>query len=685
MTTDLILGTAGHIDHGKTSLIRALTGVNTDRLPEEKKRGITIDLGFAELMVGPYRLGIVDVPGHERFVRNMLAGATGMDVALLVIAADDSIKPQTREHLDILRLLDLHCGVIAITKCDLADPDWVALVEDEVRELVAGSFLAEATMIRTSAATGLGIDQLRDELERAAGRAAASRPRDATNAPFRMAIDRAFTIAGHGTVVTGSVSSGAIEMGDELAIEPGGLSVRVRGLQNHDRTASQVHRGQRAAINLAGIHHERIARGHELTTKGHLRPSRRLAARMQAVDSLTRPIKNRSRVRVHVGTAELLATLVLLDTDQLVASQAAMCQLFLSDEAVTTWNQPFVIRSESPLQTIGGGQVLVPDADRLLRHDQATLQQLTQLTASDPATRAGSALFFAGLRNWQPDDLARTAGIEQNAEVVSALREDGTLIEAVLSPTRTLSFHRECLDQLSQRISKTLEKFHAQNPLRIAIDRVQIRQGFGYLDDAVFNLALSTMHKAGQIRVTPTGIALQGHGPKLSQNEHKLLAKLIEDYRTVGLEAPTCKQVQQQATKNQSSVPQLIALAAANGDLVQITKEYFVHKDVDHQCRKQLAALLADGKGLTVSQIREVLNTSRKYAVPYCEHLDRSGFTRRQGDLRLLAEPPHPPDAGEQPSEDRASSNSRASDSPASDSPAGTRSPSNRAPSPDQT
>ena len=274
MTTDLILGTAGHIDHGKTSLIRALTGVNTDRLPEEKKRGITIELGFAELSVGPYRLGIVDVPGHERFVRNMLAGATGMDLALLVVAADDSIKPQTREHLDILRLLDLRSGVIAITKCDLADPDWVSLVEEEVRDLVADTFLAAAPIVRTSVSPATGIEQLREELERAAARAAESRPRAAQNAPFRMAIDRAFTIAGHGTVVTGSVSSGEVQLGQELAIEPGGLQVRVRGLQNHDRSAEQVHRGQRAAINVAGIHHERVERGQELATEGHLQPSR---------------------------------------------------------------------------------------------------------------------------------------------------------------------------------------------------------------------------------------------------------------------------------------------------------------------------------------------------------------------------------------------------------------------------
>ena len=321
MVTDLILGTAGHIDHGKTSLIRVLTGVDTDRLPEEKKRGITIDLGFAELCVGQYRLGIVDVPGHERFVRNMLAGATGMDLALLVVAADDSIKPQTLEHFEILRLLDLRAGVIAVTKCDLVDATWIELVEDEIRDVVRGSFLATAPIVRTSTTTGQGLDTLRTELAGAAEWAGQSRTRDAASAPFRMAIDRTFTIAGHGTVVTGSVSSGGTQVGDELSIEPGGLRVRVRGLQNHDRPAQQVQRGQRAAINLAGVHHEGIERGQELATPGHLRPSRLLTVQLRAVDSLVRPIKNRSRVRVHVGTAELLATLTLLDTDTLRAGQ----------------------------------------------------------------------------------------------------------------------------------------------------------------------------------------------------------------------------------------------------------------------------------------------------------------------------------------------------------------------------
>nr|NIP85407.1 selenocysteine-specific translation elongation factor [Planctomycetales bacterium] len=313
MVTDLILGTAGHIDHGKTALVRALTGVETDRLPEEKRRGITIELGFAELVIDDFRLGIVDVPGHERFVRNMLAGATGIDLALLVVAADDSVKPQTREHLDILRLLDLRAGVIALTKCDVADAEWIDLVEAEVRELVADTFLADAPLVRTSAHRGQGIAALRAALAAAAARVADTQLARRTRGPFRMAIDRIFSIAGHGTVVTGSVLRGQAAVGDELVIEPGNLPVRVRGLQQHERAVDQVHRGQRAAVNLAGVHHDQLTRGHELATPGLLRATRLITARVQLLPSAPQPLCNRRRVRLHLGTSEVMATVLIHD------------------------------------------------------------------------------------------------------------------------------------------------------------------------------------------------------------------------------------------------------------------------------------------------------------------------------------------------------------------------------------
>src|SRR4051812_18441990 len=306
---DLVLGTAGHIDHGKTALVRALTGVDTDRLPAEKQRGITIDLGFAALELGEYHLALVDVPGHERFIRNMLAGASGLDLAMLIVAADDSVMPQTREHLEILRLLGLSGGLVVLTKVDLVDPSWLDLVEEDVRALVAGTFLDGAEVVRTSATTGRGVDELRAALARLCDEA----PSRDDPGLFRMAIDRSFTVAGHGTIVTGTVTSGAVAVGDDLEWFPEGRSVRVRGLHRHDRPADRLGRGARAAINLVGVHHAEIRRGHELGAPGYLQPTRILSVELQAALDAPRPVRHRGRYRLHLGTAEVSATLALLE------------------------------------------------------------------------------------------------------------------------------------------------------------------------------------------------------------------------------------------------------------------------------------------------------------------------------------------------------------------------------------
>lgn len=637
MATDLILGTAGHIDHGKTSLIRALTGVDTDRLPEEKKRGITIDLGFAELLLGDFRLGIVDVPGHERFVRNMLAGATGMDLALLVVAADDSIKPQTREHLEILRLLNLEAGVIALTKCDLVETGWLDLVELEIGQFVAGTFLAEAPLVRTSTHTGAGLDQLRQCLADAARRAARSSRSGRIAGPFRLPIDRTFTIAGHGTVVTGSVASGQAVVGDELTIEPGGVAVRVRGLQNHDRPVQQVQRGQRAAINLGGVHHDEITRGQELATPGHLRPSRLLTVRLSLIASASRPLKSRSRARLHLGTAELLTSVRLLDRDRLEPGETGLAQLFLRDPAVTTWSQPFVLRSESPVVTIGGGVVLEPNAEKIRHADGRMLAMLTELTASDSLIRASAALYLAGLRDWQPEDLARTAGVEDTATVYTKLLERGDLLEIPVSPTRSFRLHRFVFEDLCERVVATLLKLHQQQPLRITVDRALLANRLTYVGEpALLEAALVQLQSAGRVRLSQHGVALVGQGPKLSQNEQKLLSQIIDQFRVAGLKPPTIRDCQQQATKNRESVPQLVSLAVASGDVVQIAPDFYLHADVEREIRRVLAEKLAAGSGMALSEIREILGTTRKYVVPLCEYYDKIGFTIRQGDLRVL-------------------------------------------------
>ena len=638
MKHDLILGTAGHIDHGKTALVKALTGVDTDRLSEEKRRGITIELGFAELVLGDYLLGIVDVPGHERFVRNMLAGATGIDLALLVVAADDSVKPQTREHLEILKFLELDAGVIALTKCDLPDPEWIDLVEQEVRELVAETFLAEAPLVRTSVVTGAGLDELRAALGEAAARAAAS-PRQSRRAgPFRMPIDRTFTVAGHGTVVTGSVSSGCVRVGDELVIEPGGMAVRVRSLQNHARAVDEVHRGQRAAINLAGVHHEQLHRGHELASPGYLSPSRRLTVRIALLPAASRPLKHRSRVRLHVGTVESMAAVLLLEGGELVPGQEGFAQLLLAEPAATTWNQPFVLRSESPITTVGGGHVLDPDALPLRRNAADRIPQLASLSSGDGLERASAAALLLGWRGWQPGDLVRTAGVTEVAEVYRPLIERGDVVELPLSPGKVLRVHRTLLEETATRGELLLKRMHEQEPLRTHLDASRLVARLAHRGDrTVAEAVLQWMAREGRVRMDPRGVALPGQGPKLSRGEQQRLSEILEIYRAAEFQPPTVAEVKSQATRNQAAVPQLVELAVAQGELVKISPDIYLHADVERRMRQVLSDRMAGGNGLTVSQIRETLSTTRKYAVPLCEYLDHIGFTERRGDLRPTA------------------------------------------------
>ena len=634
MAVDLILGTAGHVDHGKTSLIRALTGVDTDRLPEEKRRGITIDLGFAQMAVGEARLGIVDVPGHERFIRNMLAGATGMDLAMLIVAADEGVKQQTREHLEILRLLDLRGGVIVITKADLASAEWIELVEEEIRELARGTVLERAEIIRTSAVSGAGLDELRAALARVADGLSASRGQ--ASQPFRMAIDRTFTVAGHGTVVTGSVGSGRAIIGDELVIEPGGVSVRVRGLHHHDQPAQEVWRGQRAAVNLVGVHHDQIRRGQELTSPGFLRPSKLLTAHLALLADAP-DVRSRTRLRVHVGTAEVLATAALLDRAVLRAGESAPVQLFLAEPAVATWNQPVVVRSESPMRTIGGGRVLDPCAVRLRKPGEHVLAHLERLHNGEVAARAAASLFFAGWRGWELADLPRLAGCAADEALGSELGSRGELVEIRVSPVRRLRVHIRVLEDACDLVAEFLSKLHAREPLKLAFSRGTIAAGFTWLPEAaVLDAIIARLQAAGRVTVSPQGVALAGKGPKLSRAEQTLLADLSRTFREAGLAAPSLAECQQRAGRQAASVPQLLKLAAAAGELVAISAELWLHTDTERAAREKVAAAMAQRGGLTVSDIRELLGTTRKYAVPLCEYWDHASFTVRSGDVRRL-------------------------------------------------
>lgn len=635
MRRELILGTAGHIDHGKTALVKALTGVDCDRLPEEKARGITIDIGFAHLDLDNYRLGIVDVPGHERFIRNMLAGATGIDLVMLVIAADDSIMPQTREHLEILELLGLRHGLVVITKADLVDDATRGVVEMEAAQLVAGTFLAKAPVVATSAVTGLGLDELKRYLAELCRQVEDQRD----ESWFRLAIDRAFVVQGHGTVVTGSVTSGQLRIGDDLEWLPRGERVRVRSLQSHDESVEVVRRGMRAAINLAGIRLEDVHRGQELATPGWLVPSRVLTVKLHALKDATRPLKHRAPVRFHIGTAEIMGTVSLLDADEVAPGATALAQVFLDEPAVAVFGQAFVIRGPSATYTLGGGQVLQPHPPKIRRRHEEVLRHVVDLAEGEPATRAAAAAWFRGFAGVTAADLVRDAGTapSQAAALLTDLRQQGTL-HAIATGTVPRLVYGARLREVSDRVVKVLHQFHDRFPLLSTIDRPKIVAQFDYLgDDALVNGVIDQLLHAGTLMGDARRVALAVHKPRLSANQRKLKERIVAAFREAKFQPPDPASFVPFAAGLAQSLQDLFDVCVAEGELVAIGPHLYLHADHEATLRKLVAQRLADGRAATVSELRELLGTTRKFAVPMCEYLDRIGFTRREGDLRTLA------------------------------------------------
>jgi selenocysteine-specific elongation factor len=639
MTRDLIVGTAGHIDHGKTSLVKALTGIDCDRLPEEKARGITIDIGFAILDLPPYRLGIVDVPGHERFIKNMLAGATGIDLAILVVAADDSVMPQTREHLEILRLLGLRHGLIALTRCDLVDATTREVAEMEIRELVQGTFLENAPLIATSAHTGEGIPEFRAALAEVCSHV----EEHSDQAWFRLAIDRSFIVQGHGTVVTGSVTSGSLRVGEEVEWQPRGQKVRVRSLQNHDLSVEEVHRGQRAAINLAGVDHKDVIRGQELATPGYLVPSRVMTVRLHCLAEMKRPIKHRMPVRFHIGTAEVMGTVSLLDCDTIEPGQWGLVQLFLEEDATATWGQPFVIRESSATWTLGGGQVLQPVAHKIRRRHLEILERIERLWTGDVRERTLTVAWFGGFGGFTVADLVRGAAIapKQAEAMIQQLQTEGALVEVSLGSGRKRLLHRDMVEELEGRLLQALDRLHEQFPLMSTHDRQKVQAQLDYVGDeplvhAVVDRLLSGKTLVGDLR----RLGRADFKPKLSTNLRKLKDKLIAAYASAGFQPPEPGSFANQAGGNAANLRDLFDVCVAEGHLARITDEIYLHTEVEADMRRRVTERLQQGPGLTVAEIRDLLGTTRKYAVPLCEYLDRIAVTRREGDLRFLADQP---------------------------------------------
>ncbi|MFL5329743.1 MAG: selenocysteine-specific translation elongation factor [Gemmataceae bacterium] len=650
MPRELILGTAGHIDHGKTTLIKALTGVDCDRLPEEKARGITIDLGFAELDLDEFRLGVIDVPGHERFIKNMLAGATGIDLALLVIAADDSVMPQTREHLEILKLLGIRRGVISVTKCDLVDRESLEVAVLEVRELVAGSFLADAPLICTSVTSGEGLDQLRtalfeqclqfakDESESHSDPSFIHHP---SSFPFRLSIDRVFVQQGHGTVITGTVASGHVRVGDEVEWLPSQERVRVRGLQHHGRPVDNVHRGMRAAINLAGVDHTEVQRGQELAAPGYLVPSRTLSVYLTATRENARPLKHRLPVRVHIGTAEVMGVLSLLDTNAVAPGDSAKGQMFLEEPVMAVWNQPFVLRESSAASTLGGGRVLQPGARKIRKHDMLNVGGLADLNLTPPLNRIAAVGLAHGSTGFTEADLVREAGIapESAAALVGEMVKSGQMIEVHANDQRRL-VHEKALREIEDRVLTTMAKLHAAEPLVSGHDRAKALALLDYIgDESLVSLVVDRMIEAKKLMAEGRRIARADFQPKLSANQRKLKDKIVAAHAAAGFEPPEPKSFAPQASGQAANLLDLYDVAVAEGMLVKVNDDIYLHTDAEARMRHRVQSALADsGQGLKVAAIRDLLGTTRKYAVPLCEYLDRVGVTRRVGDFRVPAQ-----------------------------------------------
>ena len=634
----LILGTAGHIDHGKTAIVQGLTSIDTDRLPQEKARGITIDIGFAYLPLNDgTTLGVIDVPGHEKFVRNMLAGASGIDLAMLIIAADDGIMPQTREHLAILELLDIAHGLIVLTKTDLAEEAWLELVEDDIRELVAGTFLENSPIIRTSALQGSGIDELKEILQGLASQATIADRRSV----FRLPIDRAFVGTGVGTIVTGSVNSGRLSVDDEVELLPSGTTVRVRSLQSHGQQVQTIGRGQRAAINLIGIHHTKVSRGHELARPGYLKPSQMMSVRLHCWQGSPRPIKHRMRLRLHIGTQEIMAAVRLLDTREIQPGESALAQLILAEPGIAVGQQPFVVRAESPVVTLGGGKILQPVARKIRPNNDAKLAFLQQLTSADVEDRLAATIALHGTEGCSTLALARDACCREDEVqlLVEALLKSKQLISLDVSSNKSITLHPHTLEILQGRILVGLQRAHEKSPLLLSIPRQQVVARVARRDEpAILNAVAERMISSKLIVGDEQTLAHPEFRPQLSQVQQELLTQLRTTYRDAAFMPPDVRELSKTLGVADKEIRKILDLCVAAGDIAHLGGPLYMDADYETQMKERIRAALRQQPELAVKDIRDLLDTSRKYAVPLCEYLDRIGITKRVGDMRIAGD-----------------------------------------------
>jgi selenocysteine-specific elongation factor len=633
MMKQVVMGTAGHIDHGKTQLVKTLTGIDTDRLKEEKERGITIDLGFAHLMYEDgTEVGVIDVPGHERFVRNMLAGVGGIDLVMLVIAADEGVMPQTREHLAICQLLRVKEGLVALTKADLVDEDWLELVSEDTREFLKGTFLEGKPIVPVSAKTGQGIDELKRVLQALVARV----PPKQLEGKFRLPVDRVFTIRGFGTVVTGTLFSGTIRVEDRIEIYPKGIEAKIRGLQVHNASVPEAVAGQRTAINLQGIDKVELERGDVLGHPGEFAPTFMLDAVLQHLSDAPRPLRHRARVRLHVGTSEIMGRVILLDRDELAPGEEAYVQLRLEEPAIVLPRDRFVIRSYSPVQTIGGGILLDAQASKHRRGEAGLAAHFRLLAEGSPEEIFSHHLRQAthqGLR--LSEFLPRTELSESRLRQVATTLQRAGRLRAVNADMRWY-LHAEALDSLTRELRRYLETFHGQNPLKPNIASEELRAKVRGLGERVCLMALEELRQQGVVVVERDRVRLATHQVALDDTRERILNELEAEFLAAGYQPPRVEDLFAKLNIGKGHDKALLQVLLDQGRAVRLKENVVFHRANLAKAETLLVQYLRDHREITPIEFKDLLGISRKYAIPMLEYFDSQKITIRVGDKRIL-------------------------------------------------
>lgn len=636
----IILGTAGHIDHGKTSLIKALTGINTDRLKEEQKRGITIELGFANInLPSGQKLGIVDVPGHEKFVKNMVAGATGIDIVALVIAADEGIMPQTREHIEICTLLGIRHGIVTLTKIDMVDEEWLGLVQEEVADFTQGTFLESAPVIPVSSVTQQGLPKFLQALDQIS----AGIEEKSSIGLLRLPADRVFSMKGFGTVITGTLISGKVAVGDQIMIYPSKVTSKVRGLQVHNESVTLAEAGLRTAINFQGLDKTEVHRGDIIAFPDTLVPSYMIDVALHYLPGNPKPLKNRVRIRFHTGTSEILGVVILLDREEVAPGENVLAQIRLESPVCLVKDDRYVLRSYSPVRTIGGGPILNPIPPKHKRNRPGIIDRLSTIAnAEDPEQIVLLHLVEAGFYGYTFNALLLMTNLaeKQLDRLLQNLMSKRQIIQ--IDKEKKNYVHLEIFNKLQGMVHTYLENYHKKNALKGGMPKEELKSKLpDTVSTKLFMLTLQHMTQSSKSIVQEENIVrLSTHKVALGLDQSQLREKIITAYKKAGLTPPYFKDLCQELETPLPPAHQVLSLLVEEGLIIKVKEDlYYHHQPLDELKQKLVDFLVAHGE-IDTPQFKDMTGASRKFVIPLIEHFDATQLTIRVGDMRRLRKTP---------------------------------------------